>query len=97
HQLDDGLATVRVTGGRDDAGRFVQQVVDEDGLDADRHPIDFDVVVIGVDAPAEHRNLAVDGDSPLGDQVFADTPAAPTADCQDLLQSFALRKRGVLG
>ena len=77
HQLDDGRAPVGVLGRRDDAGRLVQQVVDEAGLGADRRAVDLDEVDVGVDPPAEHGDLAVDGDPPGGDEVLAHPPAAP--------------------
>ena len=77
HELDDGRAAVGVLGRRDDAGRLVEQVVDEAGLGADRRPVDLDEVDVGIDAPAEHGDLAVDRDPPGGDQLLADPPAPP--------------------
>ncbi len=79
-----------VAGGGHHTRRLVEQVVDETGLDTDRHTIDLDEVVIGVDPPAEHGDLAVHRDPTGGDQVFADPAATPAPDCQHLLQTFTL-------
>ena len=43
----------------DVARRLVQQPVHERVVDDDRHAVERDVVVRGIDAPAEHRDLAV--------------------------------------
>ena len=45
--------------GGHDAGRLVQQVVDEPGPDADDRAVDRDLVVLDVDPPPELGDLAV--------------------------------------
>ncbi len=87
YQLDDRRAALRVGGGRHDAPRLVEQVVHET-----RHgpttgtPSTSTLVGLGIDPPTEHRDVAVDGDAPGGDEFFACTPAAEAGPSQHLLQ-----------
>ena len=83
-----------VSRGRDHSDRLVQQVVDEVGADADRCPVDLDHIVVGVDASAEDRHLAVDRHPPGGDQVLGDPTAAVAGGGQHLLEPLALRELG---
>ena len=75
HQVDDGRPALRIGGGGDDAGRLVEQVVDEAGANTTaaprrrrpgRRP--------GVDPPTELGDLAVDRDPP-GARSAPRTPA----------------------
>src|SRR5690606_36570570 len=74
----------------DDAGRLVQQVVDEAGPHTVLGAVDLDGVGLGVDAATEHGHLAVHPDPPALDEVFADATAAYARLGQHLLQADAL-------
>ena len=66
-EIDDGGAPLRVAGGRDDAGRLVQEHVRELLL-CDRLPVDFDAVG-GLHERVQLAGLAVDEHTPSLDQI----------------------------
>ena len=61
HQLDHGRPALRVARGGHDAGRLVQQVVDEIGQDRHRHAVELDVIASPGRPAAQARDVAVDG------------------------------------
>ncbi len=79
-----------VVGGGDDAGRLVQQVVDEPREHRQGDAVERHHVVPDVDAPAELGRLAVHRHPPVGDQLLTG-PAASEPDAgQHLLESLTL-------
>ena len=90
HELDDGRAPVRVARRRDHTRRLVQQVVDEVGRRRDRDAVDCDPLVSRIDPTAKRRDLAVDGDPPMLDELFARPAAAVAGARQDLLEALPL-------
>ena len=56
HEVGDAATSVRVAGRRDDAGRLVQQVVDQAGARADRDAVDLDAIDGRIDLVAERRH-----------------------------------------
>ena len=64
HHIDDGGPTLRIVGGRDDPGRFVEQVVDEVGPHPDRSTVDGDDLGLDIDSLAEFGDDPVDRHPP---------------------------------
>ena len=60
HEVDDGGPALGVAGRRDDAGRLVQQVVDEVGVGGHQGAVDLEHVAADVDPRADVGDLAVD-------------------------------------
>ena len=95
HQRQHGRPALRVVGRGDDVVRLVQQVVDEVGRRRHQHAVDLDPDGGGVDAPAQHGHLPVDGDAAGGDQLLAGPARSQPRPGQDLLEALAvpLRRR----
>ena len=84
--VDDRRAAVGVSRSGDDPGRLVQQVMDEAGLGADRRAVDLDAVGRGVDPAPQFRDLAVDGDPALGDEILTGPAAGHAGGGENLLE-----------
>ena len=63
----------------------------ERGVGDDRDTVDGDAVGVGVDAPAEHRDLAVDRDPSRRDQLFGRAPRSEPGPREHLLQTLTAR------
>ncbi len=90
HEIEHRRPAVRVGRGRDVARGFVEQPVHDGGVDHDRHTVERDPIVLGIDAPAEHRNLAVHRDPPVGDEAFTRSPRTDARAREHLLQPLAV-------
>ena len=91
--VDDGGPTLRIVGGSDDPGRFVEQVVDEVGPHPDRSTVDGNDLGLDIDPLAEFGDDPVDRHPALSDDLLTDPPAAEPDSGQDLLQPLSLRVR----
>ena len=78
-----------VAGGRDNAGRFVQQVIDEIGSHTDRCAVDLDEIALDVDAPAENGDLTVHPHPTFLDEFLTRTARADASLCENFLQALA--------
>ena len=94
HEVEHPRTTSRVVAGRQVSGWFVDQVINFAG-DLQPLTIDTDLLRFRVDTRPQLRDiLAVDLHPPLRDQLFAMPAAADTRGGHNLLQAFAMRRRG---
>src|SRR5439155_3577973 len=73
---------------RDDPNVFVQEVVRKVDPGDDRHVVDGDARLLGVDAVPEASNGAVDGNASGGDQFLARAPRAEARSREHLLEAL---------
>jgi hypothetical protein len=64
YEINHGFTIVGVLRRRDDASRFVQQVIDKVWANSDRRPIHFDDVTFDIDTTAENCRFAIDANAP---------------------------------
>jgi hypothetical protein len=76
--------------GRRHTSRFVQRQDHMSGSSGDPRAINMDDRCLWIDAGAENRNLAVDGDPPISDQLIAHAATADACRCEHLLKSLAV-------
>ncbi len=89
HEVGDDRPSLRVGEGGHHAPRLVQQVVDETGSDCERRAVDLDAIDFDVDSATEDGDVAVDGDSAVGDQLLAGAAAAQAPLREHLLEAVA--------
>ena len=85
-EIDHARPAIGIASRRDDAERFVDQIIDQPAA-RQRLAIDANIGRVGIDLRAERGDgAAIDGDAAGGDQFFAFSPAADSGRSQQLLQ-----------
>src|SRR5262249_24183769 len=96
YEIEHSRASLWIAGGRHMPSGLVQQQVHARTVDDDRHTVERDVIVRGIDAAFQRRDLAVDRDATGSDQLVPD-PSRPDAGArQQLLQPFAGRHTSLM-
>ena len=87
-ERDDGWTPLGIVDRRDDALRFVEEVIDEAGAHRQTHTVDFDDRRSGIDLLADLRNVAVDGDPARSDEGFCVPPGGEPGGGDQLVDPF---------